>query len=242
MGSGWGALSETYDFIDKLQSSNEKFPSPIDFVGSVHNSAAGQIAIMHGATGANITSSGGDYSFEQALLTADSFLDDNSPSAFVLAADEAHEKFSPLLDPSISVNTPLVDGGGAFYLSRQAIPNRISIQLKYYRKQTDDVLDTLIAALNKGNSSLNDCTMILAGIPAAQTEAGEEQLDSFMTQTGLDIPVIHYRKFTGEFASASGIAAVLATHLLEIGVVEPDKTILVLGFGKYISAMEFAIQ
>ena len=242
MGSGWGALSETYDFIDKLQNSDEKFPSPIDFVGSVHNSAAGQIAIMHGATGANITSSGGDYSFEQALLAADSFLDENSPSAFVLAADEAHEQFSLLFDPSISTNTPLADGGGGFYLTKQSISGRISIQLKYYRKQTEDVFDTLVTALNKGDSSLNNCKMILAGIPAAYSKAGEEQLDSFMAKTGLDIPVIHYRKFTGEFASASGVAAVMAAHLLEIGAVDPDKSILVLGFGKYISAMELALQ
>ncbi len=242
MGSAWGALSETYDFIDKLQNSDEKFPSPIDFVGSVHNSAAGQIAIMHGTKDTNITSSGGDYSFEQALLAADLFLDHNSPSAFVLAADEAHEQFSPLLDPSISKSTPLADGGGGFYLTRQAVPNRISIQLKYYRKQIDDSLDTLIATLNKTNSSLNDCQMILAGIPAAHAEAGEQQLDDFMKKTGLDIPVIHYRKFTGEFASASGVAAVMAAHLLEIGAVEPDKSILVLGFGKYLSAMELARQ
>ena len=242
LGSGWGALSETYDFLNKLQSSNEKFPSPIDFVGSVHNSAAGQIAIMHGATGANITSSGGDYSFEQALLSADSFLDEDSPSAFVLAVDEFHEQFSPLFDPSISKNTPPADGGGGFYLSRKSIAGRISIQLKCYQKWTDNVLDTLIAALNKDNSSLNNCKMILAGIPAASTKQGEEQLDSFMEKTGLDIPVIHYRKFTGEFASASGVAAVMASHLLEIGAVDPDKTILVLGFGKYISAMELARQ
>jgi 3-oxoacyl-[acyl-carrier-protein] synthase I len=242
MGSGWGALSETYDFIDKLQSSNEKFPSPIDFVGSVHNSAAGQVAIMHDATGANITSSGGDYSFEQALLVADSFLDEDSPSAFVLAADEAHEKFSPLFDPSVTPDVPLADGGGGFYLTREAIPGRISIQLKCYQKQTDDILETLIAALNVDNSLQNDCKMILAGIPAADAAIGEQQLDSFMQKTGLDIPVIHYRKFTGEFASASGVAAVMAAHLLEEGVVAADKKILVLGFGKYITAMELARQ
>jgi len=242
MGSGWGALSETYDFIDKLQSSDEKFPSPIDFVGSVHNSAAGQIAILHEATGANITSSGGDYSFEQALLAADSFLDEDSPSAFVLAADEAHKQFSPLFDSSISVDTPLADGGGGFYLTRQAVPRRISVQLKCYRKETGTIIDTLIADLGGKESLQTHCKMILAGIPAAVAHLGEEQLDSFMQKTGLDIPVIHYRMFTGEFASASGVAAVMATQLLEDGVVDFDKTVLVLGFGKYVTAMEFARQ
>jgi len=197
---------------------------------------------MHGTTGANITSSGGDYSFEQALLAADSFLNETSTSAFVLAADEAHEQFSPLFDPSIAANTPLADGGGGFYLTRKAVPGRISTRLRFYQRQAYDILDTLIAALDDKNSLQNDCKMILAGIPAADARNGERLLDRFMEKTGLDIPVIHYRKFTGEFASASSIAAVMAAHLLEEGIVEPDKKILVLNFGKNVTAMEFACQ
>lgn len=242
MGSGWGALSETYDFLDKLHSSQEQFPSPIDFVGSVHNSAAGQIAIIHNATGANITSSGGDYSFEQALLAAHSFLDESDDAAFVLAADEAHQKFSPLFDPSITADTPLADGGGGFSLSRKRIPGKLSIQLRFYGKQTDDVLKHLITGLGGREQLQKDCAMILAGIPAADAPKGEEQLDHFMQQTELDVPVIHYRKFTGDFASASAVAAVMAAHLLEVGVVPPVKKIVVLGFGKHVTAMEFTQQ
>ncbi|MCP4694082.1 MAG: 3-oxoacyl-ACP synthase, partial [Desulfobacterales bacterium] len=69
-GTGWGALSETHDFLDKLFDSDERFTSPIDFIGSVHNAPAGQIAIHSGATGPNITTCGGDYAFEQALYSA----------------------------------------------------------------------------------------------------------------------------------------------------------------------------
>ena len=242
MGSSWGALSETYDFIEKLQSSNEQFPSPIDFVGSVHNSAAGQIAIMHKATGANVTSSGGDYSFEQALLAADSFLEEDASTAFVLAADEGHEHLSPLFDASISERTPLADGGGGFFITRKAIPGRVSIKLKFYQKQSAAILDTLITELGSISSLQNNCKMILAGIPAADAQQGEKQLDDFMQKTSLDIPVIHYRMFTGEFASASAVAAVMAAQLLEDGVINFDKKILVLGFSKYITAMEFSRQ
>jgi len=246
MGSGWGALSETYDFLDKLQKSNEQFPSPIDFVGSVHNSAAGQIAIMHKATGANITSSGGDYSFEQALLAADSFLemdaDKESASAFVLAADEGHPQFSPLFDPSIEPATPLADGGGGFYLCKKAMPGKLSVRLCHYEEQTDTSPESLIAALGGKDTLQLNCGTILAGIPAAWSSVGEEYLKNFTKASGLDIPIIHYRKFTGEFASASAVAAVMAVYLLETGEVNPDKKILVLGFGKNVTAMEFACQ
>jgi len=242
MGTGWGALSETCNFLDKLRESDEKFSSPLDFVGSVHNSAAGQIAIIHKATGANITSSGGDYSFEQALLAANNFLDDSSSGAFLLAADEAHSKFSPLFDPSITAETPLADGGGGFYITRKAIPGRISIQLSFLRRYQETTLTEMIKAVTAKGPTEKECAMILAGIPAADTSDGEKQLDIFMRQAGLDIPVIHYRKFTGEFASASSIAAIMAVHLLEESVVASDRKILVLGFGKYLTAMEFMYQ
>ena len=60
MGTGWGALSETYDFLDGLHQSAERFPSPTDFIGSVHNGPASHIAIHFKASGANVTTSGGD--------------------------------------------------------------------------------------------------------------------------------------------------------------------------------------
>ena len=248
MGSGWGALSETYDFLDKLQKSDEQFPSPIDFVGSVHNSAAGQIAIMHNSTGANITSSGGDYSFEQALLAADSFLekatetDNKRASAFVLAADEGHPKFSPLFDRSIEPGSPLADGGGGFYLCRKTMPGSISVQLCHYEKQTGTLPDNLIAKLGGRKALQKECGMILAGIPAVWSTTGEAYLTNFIKTTGLAVPVIHYRKLTGEFASASSVAAVMAAHLLETDKVGSDKKILVLGLGENVTAMEFARQ
>jgi len=73
----------------------------------------------------------------------------------------------------------------------------------------------------------------------------------FLTRTGSSAPVIRYRTLTGEFASASAVAAVIATSVIENGRVPgtmtkdkdiplAHKNILVLGLGKYITAMEFA--
>ena len=244
MGSGWGALSETWDFLDKLQSTREQFPSPIDFVGSVHNSAAGQIAISHGATGPNITSSGDDYSFEQALLAAETFLETKTRynTAFLLAADEAHPQFTNLLDASAQKAELTADGGGSLYLCRKAIPGKVAINLCFYGKSCDTGLGEMLSSLGGKEQIQEKCAMILAGIPAALEIEGERQLDAFMQVTDIDVPVIHYRKFTGEFASASAVAAVMATQLLESGEIPPGKQVLVLGFGKTLTAMQLAMQ
>jgi len=199
---------------------------------------------MHEAAGANITSSGGDYSFEQALLAADTFLDrdDRSNTAFVLAADEAHTLFSPLFDPSIQPDSPLADGGGCLYLCRQAMPGKLSLQLTFFQKKTTQVIDELIAASGGKEILQRNCRMILAGIPATEASDGQAQLDSFMEKSGLTIPVIYYREFTGEFASASAVAAVMAVHLMESSEILDGGKILVLGFGMNVTSMLFGRQ
>ena len=244
MGSGWGALSETWDFLENLAATDEQFPSPIDFVGSVHNSGAGQVAIAHGATGPNITSTGGDFSFEQALQSTQLFLENRTRynTAFLMAADEAHPQFTPLLDPSARRVQVDADGGGCFYLCRKALPGKVAIALPFLQVNAAAALEHMVQALGSKEHIAENCAMVLAGIPAAYEEEGEQQLDRFMALTGIDVPVIHYRKFTGEFASASAVAAVMGVQLLESGEIPAGKQVYVLGFGKMLSAVTLVMQ
>jgi 3-oxoacyl-(acyl-carrier-protein) synthase len=254
MGTGWGALSETYDFLTRLTKSDEQFPSPTDFVGSVHNSPASQAAILFGATGVNITTSGGDYSFEQALISAELLLGDTDKTALVLGADEGHEPLSPLLDASIRPETRLADGGGGLYLGRQRKGAKCCVRVPFYQSGlTDDAMPALMDSLGGQRKLQEEYALVLAGLPAAARENGERQLQRFMTLSALAVPVIRYRQYTGEFASASAAAAVMAVSFLETGLVPGallkggDLTlagkrtkILVLGLGPCLSAMEFS--
>ncbi len=253
MGTSWGALSETHDFLNRLAESNEQFPSPTDFVGSVHNGPASQVAILFGATGPNITTSGGDYSFEQALLSAELMLDDSPEPALILGADEGHGNFSPLFDPSISLGSTLADGGGAFCVNRNREGAKCILSIPFYQSSKAEdlvakLVDSLPALKQQGSYAL-----ILAGIPAVRKSDGKKQLDQFMALSNLSAPIIHYRKITGEFGSASAVAAALAASFLESGIVPgaltggndidlADKTckILILGLGEYVTAMEFS--
>ena len=253
MGTGWGALSETYDFLTRLVESEERFPSPIDFVGSVHNGPASQVAIMFGATGPNVTSSGGDYSFEQALLAADLMVEESAP-ALLIGADEGHETFSPLLDPSIDSGAVVADGGAAFCVSRKVENAGCFVSMRCYTSsRSDDAIAAMIDSLGGNISLQTSCAVILAGIPAAVRREGERQLEQFMVQAKLSLPVVLYRRLTGEFTSASAVAAALAVSFCERGTVPGDITdhsdiilggirnkILVLGFGQYLTAMEFS--
>ncbi|MDP3695602.1 MAG: beta-ketoacyl synthase chain length factor, partial [Desulfocapsaceae bacterium] len=246
MGTGWGALSETYDFLTRLAESQEQFPSPTDFVGSVHNGPAGQAAIMFEATGANITTSGGDYSFEQALLAADLMMQEGDERSLVLGVDEGHQALSPLLDPSIAPATLLADGGGGLCLSRTSNGAQCLVRVPFYQSSaTEGAIDLLIETLGGVQILKSKYALVLAGIPAAVREEGEAQLARFVDQSGCQAPVIRYRELTGEFASASAVAAVMAVSFLTerqlpAGEEDGKNAILVLGLGPYLSAMEFS--
>ncbi len=256
MGTGWGALSETHDFLTRLRDSKEQFPSPTDFVGSVHNGPASQVAIMFGATGANITASGGDYSFEQALLAADLMLENTATPAFLLGVDEGHDTFSPLFDPSIMPGSSLADGGGALCINRIKEGSKCSISIPFFQSsEKSDVIAALIDSL--GGEKLKSCgyALLLAGIPAAMQSQGQKQLASFLELSRLALPTVEYRNFVGEFTSASAVAAVLAASILDkriisgsltggsdIAITDQANKILVLGLGRYVTAMEISLS
>jgi 3-oxoacyl-(acyl-carrier-protein) synthase len=250
-GTGWGGLSETHDFLTKLFASNERFTSPTDFVGSVHNAATGHVAIHLKATGPNVTMTGGDCSFEQALLSASLLARNRNDPLLVIGADEYHEKLSPLFDASVAQAGVPADGGGALCLMPATSTSPLQIYPSFfsYTGNNGKCITELINALG-GRERINDeFGAVLAGIPAAQREKGAGQLNKFQSLTAYPHPVIDYRRFVGEFASASAVAVVLAVSFVKAGEIPGNvchhgpvplrgRGVLVMGFGNYITAVE----
>ncbi len=231
-GTAWGALSETNDFLQALFDSDEKFSSPTDFIGSVHNAPAGQIALMFDAKGPNITVSGGDTSFEQALLAAE-LLCDRRP-ALVMAADEGHPRLSPLFDMSVALAGPLSDGGGALLIDPTGTTPGPVIRLLYFTTPADiaEDLPALMTSLGGAAHVRERYTRLMVGIPAVSRPAGEAFLKRFLSETGFAGDIIDYRCHTGEFGAASALAAVCAAAQTDSGAV------LLLNLAEQLTAVE----
>ena len=213
LGTAWGALSETHDFLQRLFETRQQFPSPTDFVGSVHNAPAGQVAMHLGARGANVTTSGGDASFEQALLAADLLTDHPDQPVLVLGVDEGHPSLAPLLDDSVR-GAPLADGGGALLL-RRGRPSEPTISLLAYRCDSGrHAVQALLEAAGGAQTVRSTVGAILAGIPAAHAAAASADLAAFVAASGFEGPVIDYRRSIGQFGTASAVAAVLAHRMV----------------------------
>jgi 3-oxoacyl-[acyl-carrier-protein] synthase-1/3-oxoacyl-[acyl-carrier-protein] synthase II len=250
-GTGWGALSETHAFLKGLYETGERFPSPTDFIGSVHNAPAGQVAMMFGTTGANVTTTGGDASFEQALIAAGYLGRGQDRTTLVIGADEYHEPLSALFDPSVRADNIPSAGGAALLLNPESTAAGVTVFPVFYARagKDTDFAATLVNSLG-GPERIRACFgALLAGIPAAQRQTGAAQLEAFQACCGFTLPVIDYRKFIGEFASASAVALFMAVTFTQAGTIPAplcngrfnglaDKGTLVLGFGNHVTAVE----
>jgi 3-oxoacyl-[acyl-carrier-protein] synthase-1/3-oxoacyl-[acyl-carrier-protein] synthase II len=249
LGTAWGALSETHDFLQGLIASGQRYPSPTDFIGSVHNAPAGQIAMLLGARGANVTTSGGDHAFEQALLSADVLTRRTAEHILVVGADEYHPVFSPRFDASVRAGDPPADGGGALLLERGGPSTGPTIDLADYRSGSDrHGVAGLIDRLGGAESIGRRFGAVLVGLPAGCRNLAGRQLDAFIAQCRFQGPLIDYRRLTGEVASASAMAAALAALMVDHGSVPgplikgadlalDGKGVMVLGLGTFFTAL-----
>jgi 3-oxoacyl-[acyl-carrier-protein] synthase-1/3-oxoacyl-[acyl-carrier-protein] synthase II len=252
LGTAWGTLSETHDFLQRLFETSQQFPSPTDFIGAVHNAPAGQIAMMLGAKGANVTTSGGDASFEQALLAADLLTHSNEDPILLVGADEAHPALASLFDGSVRVAETLADGGGALLLERGSSRVGPTVTLLEYRFGPGRMAD-LVERLGGTDGFSRDYGAILAGMPACDYTQAAKQLEDFISESHFNGPVIDYRRIIGQFGTASAVAAVLAVQMIGQDLVPASlvggsdvplkgKGILMLGLGSYFSAVRIATQ
>ncbi|MFH1981173.1 MAG: beta-ketoacyl synthase N-terminal-like domain-containing protein [Pseudomonadota bacterium] len=237
--TGWGGQSETYDFLTRLFDTDERFPSPTDFINSVHNAPAGHVAQHLNATGANVTTSGGDTSFEQALLSAAVLSGAMDTPLLVMGADEYHPVFTGLLDPPAAAASRPADGGGALLLRRRPGGRDAGLRLLFFQREPADAagIAVLVTALGGAAAIRARYTVLMAGIPGAARPRGDALLTRFLERSGFDGAVVDIRRVIGEFATATAAAAAMAAGMVTRDPA-PGKGVLLIGFGEVLTALE----
>ena len=124
------------------------------------------------------------------------------------------------------------------------------MELLFYENANENprVVSSLAQCLGGPKRISRDFGAVFAGLPAASRIVGKNQLDLFIQTTGFDGPVVDYRRYLGEFASASAVATVLAVSLLKSGEISSTLTekesvelngkgIILLGLGNFVTAV-----
>lgn len=123
VGTGLGCVRDTLKFMKVMYEEDEQGLSPTSFIQSTHNSIAGQIALMLGNHGYNMTHVQDSLSLGYALSDAELLIGEgDAETVLVGAVDEKTDELVELLTKlaaTANYDLPLIGEGGAFFLASQ---------------------------------------------------------------------------------------------------------------------------
>lgn len=128
-GTAWGCVQDTEKFLEALIVNQEQYLTPTAFVQSTHNTVAGQIALLQGNNGYNMTYVQGKVSFELALLDALTLLEQGAAqTVLVNGLDELTSNLKIMLERlhCAQPNHPMGEGASCFILSKEATENSLA--------------------------------------------------------------------------------------------------------------------
>lgn len=214
--TGFGSLTHTADFLENMIQRQEAEPQPANFIYSVHNAAASAVALALGAQGYNLTLTHYQASFELALLAAANRLAAGCEDRLlVFGADEWHPLAQAALTRfrSLRRRKPPGEGAGALLLG-PAQPGRLQILeigFQAGRGSAGSLEEEVrLAGRDLDQQGLNwqHVRRVWSNHPEASRPAGR---DTFSRLTGISQErLLHYPAVTGDFFTASALAAALA--------------------------------
>ncbi|KAA0213888.1 hypothetical protein EDM80_07465 [bacterium] len=231
-GTAYGAIGTTQEFIDSWLKNGQRHASPLAFMSSVHGILASQVALDIGATGANLTLSQRDVSFEAALASALGLLESGRADAILVGgADEltgllhefaSHFRYvengpSAGCDPWSGEGRAIPgDGGAVLLLEREGGPRRALARVEQARVSRHDTGREILDDLNRGGVDL--ATSCRAG---SRRSAPLEHARSGVLAERLAVPELSYRGNFGNFPSAGALQAVVNVLMLQGQVFAP---------------------
>ncbi len=197
VGTGLGCVRDTLKFMKVMYEEAETGLSPTSFIQSTHNSIAGQIALMLGNHGYNMTHVQGSLSLGYALSDAELLIGEgDAQTVLVGAVDEKTDELIELLDKlsaTANYRFPTVGEGGAFFLASK------------------DRLSSSVAKV----------------VEISMTEPTSTDADFVLTNTASEMPGgFNYTRFSGEHFSSPGFGLYLALKAFEKGVVMADGVLV----------------
>jgi 3-oxoacyl-[acyl-carrier-protein] synthase-1/3-oxoacyl-[acyl-carrier-protein] synthase II len=176
---------------------------------------------------------------------------DSDHTVLVMGADENHQILSPLFDKSVEISSNPSDGGGALIIRKTEKASGLRIALIFFENTSNNpsIVQSLLHHLGKSNEIRSKYGAVFSGMPAGERAICEKQGREIISAADFNGPVIDFRKFTGEFGSATAAAVALAVRLVQSGKIPGylsggaesslnGKGILLLGLGRFLTAIE----
>lgn len=235
VGTAMGCLYDTENFLSKMVAQDEQMLTPTAFIQSTHNTVAGQIALVNGCFGHNLTYTQRGHSFEHALINAQLYLNEH-PSENLLAGgiDELTDSSLAILQEAgvyrkdaATANKvlhgtgvgSLAGEGAAFFILNKNSNNGKQLCI---RDLSAFMVKDQEMALQKTNEFIaqlpiakNDIDLVMLGVN------GDERSTAFYNtlKTGVfkNNAQAAFKHLCGEYATASSFALGLLNNMVQSG-------------------------
>lgn len=231
-GTSMGGMEDCVKFLNQIIEYNEGTLTPTNFVQSTPNAVAGQLGLLSGNKGYNITHVHRGFSFENAVLDADMLLKETTGDTYLMGAvDEISNynynieklggwyKKDPLSNKHLfDVDSPgsIAGEGAAMFIVNGDPTNAVAKLTAVHIFQTADeqlVSDQLKQFLQKYSGDKSP-DLLLSG------ENGDSRFLQYYISCekvcGNDVSIARFKHLCGEYPTAAAFAFWMATEIIKL--------------------------
>jgi len=230
VGTAFGCLNDTEVFLSKMIEQDEQMLTPTAFIQSTHNTVAGQVALVTGCHGHNLTYVHRGHSFEHAMIDAALYLHDHGDEQILVGGIEEltetslnvlkytqayrHDASTPGSVLTSSRDGSIAGEGATFFMVQQR-PHGSGLNVKdiatFTTRDTSAAVEQVSHFLYRNNMSEPD--MVLLGLN------GDKRSAPFYNElkSGLlaNVSQVAFKHLCGEYPVAGAFALALLMNALQ---------------------------
>ncbi|MBL7719721.1 MAG: beta-ketoacyl synthase chain length factor [Flavipsychrobacter sp.] len=234
IGTAMGCLQDTEVFLSKMIDQQEQMLTPTAFIQSTHNTVGGQIALLAGCYGHNLTYVHRGHSFEHAIINAQLYLHAHPHHQMLVGG------IDELVDSSVKVLTATGvyregnstegilhtagkgsiagEGAGFFIASAQPAPGALRIKgLQIFTtKDAALVSEKMNGFLAQQQLQQDDIDLLISGWNG---DSRTKPVYDVLHQQFSASVIAGFKHLSGEYATASSFGLAMAAHIAGTGMV-----------------------
>lgn len=216
IGTAMGCLQDTEVFLNKMVEQDEQMLTPTAFIQSTHNTVSGQIALLAGCYGHNLTFVQRGHSFEHALINAQLYLDEHAGEQMLLGGideltDNSYKAFST---GGVYTDDVMAGEGAAFFMASANKPSVKTVCIKdihcFTTADTNVALEEASSFLGRNNVQADVFVSGVSGV-------ADEFYNKLHNEVFADAMQVKFKRLCGEYGTASSFALGMIVHAVQQG-------------------------
>jgi len=244
VGTAMGCLNDTEHFLGKMVEQDEQMLTPTSFIQSTHNTVSGQIALLAGCHGHNLTFVQRGHSFEHAMLNAQLYLNEHKGEQVLVGGiDELTDNSLRVMETAgvYSNTNPAGEGAAFFVVSDSANSSTLCIKdiSCFTTKDANVASQKMQDFLTQNECTAGNIELLMLG------ESSDERSQPFyetLKQKFSLTRIVNFKQDCGEYATASAHALGIIMKQVQHKEISAKNILLVNNYLHYGSCWYIEVQ